>query len=134
LLHSQLNSKAGHRKRNEPWTEESVPGLFYWLQLFISIGEAIMNFMSEMDGLAIQVELKYCERCGGLWLRRLGTDGVHCAPCQSLLAAKPSPEDPPVPKPRRRKARMKGKRARRILKAPAGIDYLECAAAIEVWA
>ena len=23
-----------------------------------------------MDGDEIQIELKYCERCGGLWLRR----------------------------------------------------------------
>lgn len=31
----------------------------------------------------IQLELKYCERCGGLWLRRLqGAPGVYCAACQ----------------------------------------------------
>jgi Zn-finger nucleic acid-binding protein len=29
----------------------------------------------------IQLELKYCERCGGLWLRRKGTEEVYCAPC-----------------------------------------------------
>ena len=26
-----------------------------------------MNFISRMEGSEIQVELKYCERCGGLW-------------------------------------------------------------------
>lgn len=31
----------------------------------------------------ILLELKYCERCGGLWLRRLGTGEVHCAACAS---------------------------------------------------
>jgi Zn-finger nucleic acid-binding protein len=29
----------------------------------------------------IQLELKYCERCGGLWLRRRGADEVYCAAC-----------------------------------------------------
>jgi Zn-finger nucleic acid-binding protein len=29
----------------------------------------------------IQLELKYCERCGGLWLRPLGADQVYCPPC-----------------------------------------------------
>jgi Zn-finger nucleic acid-binding protein len=29
----------------------------------------------------IQLELKYCERCGGLWLRRRGTGEVYCAAC-----------------------------------------------------
>ena len=34
-----------------------------------------MNFMGRMEGQEIQVELKYCERCGGLWLRPRGADG-----------------------------------------------------------
>ena len=29
----------------------------------------------------VQLELKYCERCGGLWLRRRGVDDVYCASC-----------------------------------------------------
>jgi Zn-finger nucleic acid-binding protein len=29
----------------------------------------------------IQLELKYCERCGGLWLRRHGAAQVYCASC-----------------------------------------------------
>ena len=27
------------------------------------------------------MELKYCERCGNLWLRHSGSDGTTCAPC-----------------------------------------------------
>ena len=27
------------------------------------------------------LELKYCERCGGLWLRHAGTDLVLCDKC-----------------------------------------------------
>ncbi|HVO79969.1 MAG TPA: hypothetical protein VMT28_04525 [Terriglobales bacterium] len=29
----------------------------------------------------IELELKYCERCGGLWLRRRGAEQVYCPPC-----------------------------------------------------
>ena len=29
----------------------------------------------------VTVELKYCERCGGLWLRASGNPGVYCAVC-----------------------------------------------------
>lgn len=29
----------------------------------------------------IELELKYCERCGGLWLRRRGAEEVYCPPC-----------------------------------------------------
>jgi len=32
------------------------------------------------------LELKYCERCGGLWLRRTGTDLVLCAKCCCQVA------------------------------------------------
>jgi Zn-finger nucleic acid-binding protein len=39
----------------------------------------------------IQVELKYCERCGGLWLRRQGSEQVYCASCEPFMAALPRP-------------------------------------------
>lgn len=32
------------------------------------------------------MELKYCERCAGLWLRPQNADGVYCAPCHACLA------------------------------------------------
>jgi len=31
----------------------------------------------------IRLELKYCECCGGLWLRRQGMGRVYCAACAS---------------------------------------------------
>ena len=34
----------------------------------------------------IELELKYCERCGGLWLRRKGTQHVFCATCTQQLS------------------------------------------------
>jgi hypothetical protein len=33
------------------------------------------------------MELKYCERCGNLWLRRSGAEDAHCAPCAGAEAA-----------------------------------------------
>lgn len=34
----------------------------------------------------VQMELKYCERCGGLWLRLRGSEMVYCPPCAVILA------------------------------------------------
>ena len=40
-----------------------------------------------------KLELKYCERCGGLWFRPQGGQEVYCARCinaiQELPAVKP---------------------------------------------
>lgn len=41
--------------------------------------------MSEL----IHLELKYCERCGGLLLRRCGLDINYCKPCQRVERALP---------------------------------------------
>jgi hypothetical protein len=34
---------------------------------------------------AITYELKYCERCGSLGLRRCQSDEMYCAPCGQIL-------------------------------------------------
>jgi DNA-directed RNA polymerase subunit RPC12/RpoP len=67
-----------------------------------------MTFIGKMEGQEIQVELKYCERCGKLWLRPQGADGVHCASCRVLLAAMPDPGEAPPPQ----SAAPQGARAR----------------------
>jgi hypothetical protein len=41
---------------------------------------------------AVRMELKYCERCGGLWLRKYGVGVVYCESCQREV------DDLPVPK------------------------------------
>jgi hypothetical protein len=48
----------------------------------------------------IQLELKYCERCGGLWMRERGSELRYCPPCASQLALYP------VPRKRGPKARL----------------------------
>jgi hypothetical protein len=50
--------------------------------------EAIMD--SE-DPEVIQLELKYCERCGALWLRLRGAQEIYCAPCDLEMLDLPSP-------------------------------------------
>ena len=37
----------------------------------------------------IEMELKYCERCGGLWLRPRGEMEVYCAACAPKMAEFP---------------------------------------------
>lgn len=32
-----------------------------------------------------RVELKYCERCGGLWMRREGSGEVFCQACKQAF-------------------------------------------------
>jgi hypothetical protein len=34
----------------------------------------------------VELELKYCERCGGLWFRRKGEYAVYCGPCLPKVA------------------------------------------------
>jgi len=36
-----------------------------------------------------KLELKYCERCGGLWLRPQGGEAVYCARCAEAIAELP---------------------------------------------
>ncbi len=47
-----------------------------------------MNFISVVTEERVSMELKYCERCGGLWLRREGEAGVYCAECRARVAAR----------------------------------------------
>lgn len=99
-----------------------------------------MNIISEMDGQGIHVELKYCERCGGLWLRPQGTGGVYCAGCCAHLEAMPNPGTAPPRKARlRRRVRVQEPvtDVRKDVQGedfqnPARIEYLEGVAGTEV--
>jgi len=50
---------------------------------------------AEREKAMVRVELKYCERCGGLWLRECGEGAVYCNDCAGKVA------DLPLPKKRR---------------------------------
>jgi hypothetical protein len=40
-----------------------------------------MNFINDLDSTQERIELKYCERCGGLFFRAHDTGLVYCASC-----------------------------------------------------
>ena len=46
----------------------------------------------------VGLELKYCEQCGGLWLRKRGSTECYCAACARFLQ-----EMPPRPHDNRRR-------------------------------
>lgn len=43
----------------------------------------------------VQKELKYCEHCGGLWIRERGAGMVYCENCQPKVADLPAPKKLP---------------------------------------
>lgn len=45
--------------------------------------------MEVEDVEIIELELKYCERCGGLWLRPRGAQEVYCSPCAVKMSELP---------------------------------------------
>jgi Zn-finger nucleic acid-binding protein len=40
----------------------------------------------------VGVELKYCEHCGGLWVRECGSGMIYCQNCQPVVADLPAPK------------------------------------------
>ncbi len=64
-----------------------------------------MNFIGSMEGSELQLELKYCERCGGLWLRPQGADIVYCHGCRASLEARPRASETTTRQAGRRKGR-----------------------------
>jgi hypothetical protein len=51
---------------------------------------------SDRNDRGVGVELKYCEHCGGLWVRERGAGVVYCETCQ------PKVDDLPAARKRRR--------------------------------
>ncbi len=47
------------------------------------------------EEVQVRMELKYCEHCGGLWVREGGA-GVYCDRCAPKVADLPAPR--PLPK------------------------------------
>ena len=44
---------------------------------------------------SVGVELKYCEHCGGLWVRERGSGIVYCGRCRPRVADLPAPKTKP---------------------------------------
>lgn len=47
--------------------------------------------MEKQENGVIELELKYCERCGALWLRKKESGQVYCASCALQVADMPAP-------------------------------------------
>lgn len=58
----------------------------------------------------VRVELKYCEHCGGLWVRECG-GSVYCPKCLPKVEDLPAPKERVAP----RKRRRTGKRIAKIV-------------------
>ena len=94
-----------------------------------------MNFISRIGGMEEHVELKYCERCGGLFLRPPGVNVVYCEGCACRMAAEPDLTG--VMPGQRRKSRparlARGPKAgERELQGMAKVEYLQAVAKGEV--
>ncbi|MGP0020047.1 MAG: hypothetical protein ACLPHP_15860 [Candidatus Sulfotelmatobacter sp.] len=57
-----------------------------------------MTRKPESEANEVGMELKYCEHCGGLWVRERGAGIVYCDKCQAKVAD--------LPAPKRRKGRL----------------------------
>jgi hypothetical protein len=45
--------------------------------------------MDSLNEFLVAMELKYCERCGGLWLRPKKECGIYCPECEPQMADMP---------------------------------------------
>jgi hypothetical protein len=45
--------------------------------------------MESLDEMVVPVELKYCERCGGLWLRETEAEEIYCPGCRPEMVDMP---------------------------------------------
>jgi len=50
---------------------------------------------TESEKQSVRLELKYCEHCGGLWLRECGAGSVYCDSCRPKVADLPVPKKKP---------------------------------------
>lgn len=55
-----------------------------------------MSRTHKRNECGVGVELKYCEHCGGLWVRERGAGEVYCEKCQPKVADLPVPKKKPT--------------------------------------
>jgi hypothetical protein len=87
-----------------------------------------MNFISGMERDQIQLELKYCERCGGLFLRPRADEKVYCEECTAHLVAIPHRAKPPVHKMRGARMATAPKPGRRDLQGAEQVHSMKAVA------
>jgi hypothetical protein len=58
--------------------------------------EGVMNSNRNEGGReARPMELKYCEHCGGLWVRERGEQRAYCDKCKTKVEELPAPKKKP---------------------------------------
>ena len=95
-----------------------------------------MNFTGKLEGTEKNVELKYCERCGGLFLRTPGAGIVYCGGCAVRMSgdSDSAATIPPGLKRRNRGARLATRPDRKIkLHGIGQIESLRGVATCEAW-
>ena len=60
-----------------------------FIQLF---GGIMRSSHNDKESGTVRMELKYCEHCGGLWVREPGAGVVYCDKCQPKVADLPMPK------------------------------------------
>ncbi|HEV2729286.1 MAG TPA: hypothetical protein VGV15_04575 [Terriglobales bacterium] len=85
-----------------------------------------MNFIGRSEANGTAVELKYCERCGGIWLRAQGESEVYCAGCRVRMAEMERPVEGRSRKPRLPHPAVED------LRGQVRIEYLQAVTELEV--
>ena len=85
-----------------------------------------MNFMSILETKGVTVELKYCERCGGIWLRPQGDGEVYCQSCRVRQADMPQSKGARASRPRLPRPKALD------LEGRVHIEYLQAVTELEV--
>jgi Zn-finger nucleic acid-binding protein len=67
-----------------------------------------MNFIKECAGTVTRLELKYCERCGGIFLRPPTAEVAYCIKCQARWLRLVSSKEK---QPRKTKSHVNGRRS-----------------------
>jgi len=67
-----------------------------------------MNFIEQFESTGIQLELKYCERCGGLFLRPSTSEHAYCGNCEARWVKLIDPQSARARFSRERKVRSSG--------------------------
>jgi len=85
-----------------------------------------MNFVSMLGATGVAVGLKYCERCGGLWLRPRGESEVYCGSCRVRMADMARPVEGRWGRPRLPRPKAED------LQGQVQIEYLQAVTELEV--
>jgi protein-arginine kinase activator protein McsA len=84
-----------------------------------------MDFIETAEGTGLLMELKYCERCGGLFIRVQGNHRVHCSSCVLQVER--------IARPTTRRSKPRVPRGEKV-EIPGEIGPLLGVAEMEVWA